>query len=284
MRSVSFPRRRRLAFAGLAAAAVALGLIVWPRPDVPARDYGGVALQLATRAGTLKGLAFRGAQAPDGTLIFVLHGDAPFDRPGYQYVFAARAAAALPHTTVVALLRPGYEDPTGDRSDGWKGLTTGDNYGPGAVDAIADAIRAVTAREHAQRVILVGHSGGAAIAADLLGRHPGIANAALLVGCPCDVPQWRRHMLAKQVNPLWLLPVDSLSPASLAPGIAPGTRIVALVGADDDVAPSALSLAFVAAARAARANAVLELAPGRGHDILLDPEAMAALQATVAAR
>src|SRR6185436_16034197 len=83
------------------------------------------------------------------------------------------------------LLRPGYTDNAGDRSDGERGEARGDNYTADVADAVATATRALAQRVKARRVILVGHSGGASIAALVLGRHPGIADAALLVACGC---------------------------------------------------------------------------------------------------
>ena len=44
-------------------------------------------------------------------LVVVIHGDAPFNKPEYRYVFAAKAAAAHPDVIAVGLLRPGYTDP-----------------------------------------------------------------------------------------------------------------------------------------------------------------------------
>ncbi|HZY98486.1 MAG TPA: alpha/beta fold hydrolase [Candidatus Baltobacteraceae bacterium] len=52
------------------------------------------------------------------------------------------------------------------QSQGIRGLATGDNYTPEDVDAIDNAIATLRAEYRPVRVILVGHSGGAAIAAD----------------------------------------------------------------------------------------------------------------------
>src|ERR1700737_478520 len=83
-------------------------------------------------------------------------------------------------------LRPGYSDGE-DRSDGMRGETTGDNYTPEVVNAVATAISELKAGYHPRRVVLVGHSGGSAIMANLLGQQASIADAALLVSCPCDL-------------------------------------------------------------------------------------------------
>jgi pimeloyl-ACP methyl ester carboxylesterase len=65
-------------------------------------------------------------------------------------------------------------------------MTTGDNWNATNTDAIANAIGALKRRYHARKVVVVGHSGGAAIAANILGRHPELIDAALLVSCPYD--------------------------------------------------------------------------------------------------
>jgi predicted alpha/beta hydrolase len=159
-------------------------------------------------------------------LILVLHGDSPFGPPLYQYVFARTAAARMDGVVVAALLRPGYADGTGDRSDGVRGWTTGDNYTPEVVDATNAVLVQLTAKFGSRRTVLVGHSGGASI----LGRHPSTAQAALLVSCPCDLAAWRSHMLKLQKNPVWLLPVRSLSPIETSETVAPTVHVRMLVG------------------------------------------------------
>ncbi len=143
----------------------------------------------------LKTSVYRGAElSPAPVLVVVLHGDAPFNKPGYQDTFAARIAAANADVIAAAILRPGYTDPQGHTSDGERGQTTGDNYNARNVDAIAAAIDSLQRRFTARRVVAVGHSGGAAITAHILGRLPDLVDAALLVSCPCDGTRWREHM------------------------------------------------------------------------------------------
>jgi pimeloyl-ACP methyl ester carboxylesterase len=198
----------------------------------------------------------------------VLHGDAPFENPSYQYVLAERIARAMPGSVAAALLRPGYADGLGARSQGIRGQTTGDNYTPDDVDAIDRAIASLRAAYRPSRVILVGHSGGAAIAADILGRHPSTAQAAFLVGCPCDVPAWRAYMMNQQHAPVWNQPVESLSPLALADGVAETSHVELVVGQVDDVAPEQFSAAYAAALKQRGIDATLVVAPGVGHNIL----------------
>ena len=85
-------------------------------------------------------------------------------------------------------------------------------------------------------------------------------------------------MAALQTNPIWWLPVRSLSPIETAGRIRPGVPLTVIVGTKDDVAPPRLSRAFVEAARRKGvAVRYIEL-PGKDHEILLDPAVLAALR------
>lgn len=212
-----------------------------------------------------------GSPPPAGSravLVVVLHGDAPFENPSYQYAFAKRVATAMPGTIAAALLRPGYADGLGAQSKGTRGLATGDNYTPADVDAIDAAIERLKATYRPARTILVGHSGGAAIAADILARHPGTAHAAFLVGCPCDVPAWRSYMMRRQPAPVWTLPVSSLSPVALARDVPAGDRIELVVGQLDDVVPKRFSDEYAAALQGRGVDATVVAAPNLPHNIL----------------
>ena len=123
----------------------------------------------------LKTSVYRSSRlSPDPVLVVVLHGDAPFNKPDYQDTFAAKVAAAYADVITAAILRPGYTDPQGNTSEGDRGLATGDNYNAQNVDALAAAIGELRRRFKARRVVVVGHSGGAAITANILGRHPAL--------------------------------------------------------------------------------------------------------------
>jgi pimeloyl-ACP methyl ester carboxylesterase len=169
----------------------------------------------------------------------------------------------------VGLLRPGYTDPTGHQSAGQRGEATGDNYTPAVLDAIAGALTALKARYQAGRVVLAGHSGGAALAAGLLGRRPGLADAALLAACPCNVATWRVHMKRRVGGAIWEQPVASVSPEQVVAQIPLATRVTLLVGATDSVAPPALTREYYQRLRQQGIPAkVLEL-PGLGHEVFL---------------
>lgn len=105
----------------------------------------------------VKAEIFRSADAGAApVLVVVLHGDAPFVKPSYQYEFAANAARQLHGVVVAALLRPGYTDKQGDTSDGVRGNTTADNYTPEVLDQLDAAIRRLKDELHPSQVVLVG--------------------------------------------------------------------------------------------------------------------------------
>jgi pimeloyl-ACP methyl ester carboxylesterase len=209
-------------------------------------------------------------------LLVVLHGDAPVTKPDYQNTFAAEVAAANEDVVAVGLLRPGYTDPQGNRSDGERGLTTGDNYNAKNTDAIADGVGNLKGQWHARRVVVAGHSGGAAITANILGRHPTLIDAALLVSCPCDVEKWRQHM-SLRYGAIFLGKIDTLSPIEQIPGMSERARVLMMVGSQDDVAPPALSVAYQALAARLRKNVRLVQLEGKDHEMFLDPAVFAAL-------
>jgi pimeloyl-ACP methyl ester carboxylesterase len=241
-------------------------------PSLPASKAGGSSLIVGARGHRIAGRVFLvGTPARTAPIVVVLHGDAPFVKPRYQYAFAADLANAVPGTRAVALLRPGYADPFGAKSDGDRGFALGENYTASIVDELADSIQSLKSRWRASAVILVGHSGGAALAANIAALFPGLAQHVFLVGCPCDVPAFRRHMAHLQWNPLWLLPSGSLSPLETLNHMGTGTKVTAISGANDPIALPSYARSYVARATARGISASMVTIPDRGHEILNDP-------------
>jgi pimeloyl-ACP methyl ester carboxylesterase len=218
------------------------------------------------------------ALVADPDLIVVLHGD--LGGPGYHYLAAQKLAQASDSVIAVGMLRPGYSDDSGNRSSGVEGRWVGDNYTTPVIDAIAAAIDTLRRQFKPGHVILVGHSGGAAITADLIGRHPRLVDAAVLVSCPCDLPRFRRHMFDLQRQPIWLMPVGSLSPMDLAAGVDPSTTVKVIVGDSDNVAPPPMSRAYAASLGQHHVPVKLIEIPGAPHNILLDPRVLSEINAT----
>jgi pimeloyl-ACP methyl ester carboxylesterase len=215
-------------------------------------------------------------------LAVILHGDLleASPAPTYHYQFGREAAQQLDDLVAVAILRPGYADETLDRSEGRRGMRTGDNYTPEVVDAVGQVVDQLKSKFLPRATVLIGHSGGAAIVGDLLGRRPDEVEGALLVSCPCDVNEWRKEMVKSQfrnVGPLsllFLLPVRSLSPSELTASVSPAVRVRLVVGQNDPTAPPTFTLRYAQALERRGVNASVAIAPGIGHNILLEPVVM----------
>lgn len=206
-------------------------------------------------------------------LLIVLHGDllGPQSFDPYHYQFAREVAARTSNVVAAGLLRPGYSDAFGDRSDGEPFLATGDNYTATAVDAVADATEYLRSEYRARAVLVVGHSGGAAITALMLGRRPEVADAAVLAACPCDLPAWREHMMAELPNPIWRQPIDGLSPLDFAAGVRPSTIVELFVGRNDRVVLPEYTEAYADALRRQDVDVRSTVLPDLEHEILLQP-------------
>jgi pimeloyl-ACP methyl ester carboxylesterase len=273
----SNPKRwRRLFWLAVIVFAVWLLILVASRGTFrlsrPASEAGGSAITVGAAGHRIAGRVYlTGTPASAAPIAIVLHGDAPFENPSYQYAFASRLARAIPGTRVVALLRPGYADPYGAKSDGDRGFALGENYTPAVVNDVAAAIQSIKSQWGASTVTLVGHSGGASIAADVAALHPGLVQNLFLVGCPCDVPAFRRHMARLQWNPMWLLSAHSLSPAQTLNQMRKGTKVTAISGANDPIALPQYARAYVAKANELGISASMITIPGKGHEILNDP-------------
>jgi pimeloyl-ACP methyl ester carboxylesterase len=245
----------------------------------PAIDAGGEAVEAGAAGHRIVGRVYvKGEPDPAAPLVVVLHGDAPFRHPGYQYGFANDIASAVRGTRAVGLMRPGYADPYGARSDGDRGFASGENYTEAIVRDVAAAIRELQARWSAPSVLLVGHSGGSAIAANIAALEPGLVRQVFVVSCPCDVPKFRAHMAAMQLSPMWLLPAASLSPIETLDRMEAATKVTVFAGSDDPVALPAYAEAYVEKARGRGIDVALIEIPGKGHEILDDPAVESAVE------
>lgn len=229
---------------------------------------------LATDLGCLHFKSFAGDSLSEHpNLVIVLHGDAPFNKPGYHYRMAQRIAQTNKNTIAVGILRPGYTDPENYTSAGERGITTGDNYTPEVIAALEMAIADLQKRYQPQKTLLVGHSGGAALVGDLIGTYPNLADAAVLAACPCEVSRWRAHMQGVQpLNWAWSFPVRSVSPHQLASKVSRKIPVLLIAGENDEVVPLSIIQEYVRLLTKNGVNARLVVLPQEGHEILLDPK------------
>src|SRR5262249_23025400 len=96
---------------------------------------------------------------------------------------------------------------------------------------------------------------------------PGVADAAVIVSCPCDVERWRAHMKAVQGAPIWDRPVTFVSPDEVVDGVDRSARFVVIVGDHDEVAPPELSRGYRDRLQQRGVNVTYFEVPGGGHEI-----------------
>jgi predicted esterase len=81
---------------------------------------------------------------------------------------------------------------------------------------------------------------------------------------------------------LFLLPVKSLSPLDLAANVPLATRVRMVVGSEDPVAPPKFTQEYAEALRERGIDVTVTIAPGLGHNILLEPVVLEQLNKLVA--
>ena len=191
-------------------------------------------------------------------LVVVVHGDIS-DGGAATYHAAFARTLVRPGLIAVALIRPGYADASGRTSEG-STLGRVDNYTPANVAAVVGAIDALKKHYQPRRVIYIGHSGGAAIGGVLIGRRPGLIDAAMLVSCPCDIAHW----LHARGMPPWR---RSLSPDFFIPRVPLTTEVVAITGSKDGNTFPALAEDYVARLKARGVPATFVGVEGAGHGL-----------------
>lgn len=219
--------------------------------------------------------SFTGAQVAGAphALVVVLHGDVSAGGPANYHFALAQQLVDVPElarSVAIAVVRPGYEDGAGARSGGSHNNRS-DHYTASNIDEVAGVVAKLKQMRRPQRVVLLGHSGGAATAAIMAGRHPGLADGVVLVACPCHLADWR----LSRNRSLWTL---SESPHSWADRIPPSTRIIALTGTSDDNTGPRLAQDYVKRAREKGLNARFEAIDGASHNSAFrSPQVVAAV-------
>jgi len=224
---------------------------------------------------------YRSADVTDKpVLVVALHGDSPFNNPGYQYRFAKLVANKNSNVISVGMLRPGYTDPMGRISDGVKGDAIGDNYDEKRVIQVAQTITELKRLYSPSKVILAGHSGGAAITANLISLFPLMIDHALIVSCPCDVNAWREDMFSLTHKSIFKGNIETLSPIDLVDHLNKKTTISIFAGKKDKVARPILSEKYKKAATEIGSKVTFELVEGQ-HDIFLSTDIINAITETI---
>ena len=204
---------------------------------------------------------FAPAAAQSRVLAVFLHGDShgllemPVDSGT-----AFNLSRQLNITTLV-LQRPGYRSRLGV-SDGVSSAQE-DDYTPGNLAILAAALAQLRTLNPGKKILLIGHAGGAAMAALLASRFPASADAYLLAACPCDVPQWRQWRQTSVGSAgNW---THSLSPQVEVGKIKADARIRLVVGNKDDNTLAKFSDAYAVSLQAQGVKTRLTTAMGATH-------------------
>ena len=195
------------------------------------------------------------------TLAVYLHGDTPGDEG--EYMLHAARKVSLQNLVSAAIIRPGYRNSRGDFSTG---STNGerDNYSIENIESIWQVTQKLKTKFQAKKLVLVGHSGGAAIAANLAAIHHEEIDGLVLISCPCDIHAW---------HPDWTV---SLSPLDLADRYSKDIKVIALTGQDDTATPPYLAEVFISTLKKHRlTNVELRVPKKMGHKFIIKrPEAL----------
>ncbi|MEL7117337.1 MAG: alpha/beta hydrolase, partial [Pseudomonadota bacterium] len=186
-------------------------------------------------------------------LVVILHGDGG---PGRYDAYADALAKAARGTTVVTLTRPAFRY-NGQKSPGQN--PSKDHYTRRNNKLLAQSLATMKSTLGAGRLIVVGHSGGAAHLGTIIGAYPGIVDVAILAACPCNVPRWRVHRRG-QNN--WR---QSQSPHRFAAKIPRSTVVYAVTTKNDKNTLPRFASEYVGIAQKAGANAQLIIPPSGGH-------------------
>ena len=246
----------RSVFRGLAAAAAfAGGFLAAPAWGSPCEAPDN--LERVTGDGECLVIQTFGAAPGNRALVVFIHGDGSKGGPS-DYLAQTADRISGNGVTGVVLIRPGYHDSDGRKSTGRSYRKEGDGYRQHIVASVADAVQRLKAHHGAERVVLAGHSGGAAISGVILGKYPGLAAAAVLAACPCDIARWRSMRGRRAWN-------RSLSPHSFAEAVPAGTAVVALTGSKDRNTRPVLGRDYAAALAARGLAAEFMEVPDVGH-------------------
>ncbi|MEX0299992.1 MAG: alpha/beta hydrolase family protein [Kordiimonas sp.] len=204
-----------------------------------------------------------GEPAERTSLVIFIHGDGyrrdPADYGPSDYMYRAARKHAAKGVVAVGLIRPGYFDSKGNSSTG-NSYRSGDNYRPDVIAAVGAAVKTLKKHYKADTVVLVGHSGGAAISGVILGKYSGLVDAAVLGACPCNIPEWR---ILNRGHNNW---TRSLSPHDYIDKTDKNIKVIAITGAEDGNTKSILAQNYIASLRENEIDASFIEVPEVGHN------------------
>ena len=169
---------------------------------------------------------------PGKPLVVFMHGDGGASKHGKYFGSYADQFRMLAERkiNVLAIARPAYRLPNGPTT-GIRARFNKDPYTLPVVDGLAAALKALKAHYRPSRLVLLGHSGGSMISGIILGRHPGLADDAVLVSWACNTRQWRQWRInSAGKRKQWLRRLSAHDHIARVPVT---TRVVAMTGERD---------------------------------------------------
>ncbi|SAK51752.1 Alpha/beta hydrolase family protein [Caballeronia hypogeia] len=204
----------------------------WDAVDFPGRRF------------TLSGFQPAGPPRPTKIVAVYFEGDGvawqspdtPSDDPTPIHPVALELALAHPGGTVAYVARPcQFRPQTGQPCD--QRYWTNARYAPEVVEDMDHAVDMIERRTGASQVVLVGYSGGGALAALVAARRHDVA-LLVTVAANTDIAAWTRIQRLRPLN-------ESLDPANFAASLKAVPQ-VHFVGSDDTVVPPSIARAFAA--------------------------------------
>jgi pimeloyl-ACP methyl ester carboxylesterase len=164
------------------------------------------------------------------------------------------------------------------------GTRTGDNHTREVTEAVVAVVNTLKKELNARAVILMGHSGGATISANILALYPDTADAALLVACGCDMKASRARLYEITGNKGFTEPTTSLDPMDYAHLISAEKKVRLVVGENDDRTFPEDMYRYAGVLEANGVDVAVTVVAGRDHnDILVDPQVFSYLDELVRA-
>lgn len=200
---------------------------------------------------------------PKAPLLIVIHGDNGGNMFGSSYPALASKLSDEFSSPAVFMLRPGYEGDFG-KSDGWARFLD-DDYTSRNVEYMSFALGHLRRTYRDRKLVVVGHSGGAAMAALLISQYPKLVDAVVIAACPCDVQLWRiwRKESGARSDGYW---PNSLSPSDFSKGADKRSVVVAVTGDKDTNTLPKFAEEYISALRANGVeNTKFILAAGASH-------------------
>ncbi len=197
----------------------------------------------------------------------LIHGDRGHGLPSDDFS-QIRPDLVNPDSMVVSLVRPGYLGSNLNPSSGPDSDRDYDNYTEAVIDTLAAGISILKTHYQPEQMIVVGYSGGAALTALTASFYPDLIDTAVLVACPCNVPEWRTHRRGFNNWP------RSLSPHDYVNEVSTNTPVFAIVGDGDTNTYSQLTIDYVALLQTAGVMASHEILTGETHNSIRGSNAL----------